>query len=366
MAKYSQANQPMKVHTVLGEDALLLEGFRGDEGVSTPFFFALDLLSEDASIDAQKMLRSPASVAIEFAGGERVIHGLISRFVQLGRSDQFTIYRAELVPWLWFLSLSSDCKIFQNLSVLEIMEKVFKTLGYSDFQIKCTKSYPKREFCVQHRETHLNFVSRLLEEEGIFYFFEHSKDKHILTLADSNGAVLPCQGQATARMAVQAGAWQEEDVVTAFQQEQSVHTGKITLRDHDYLQPTLQLESSMSGDGKTELYDYPGDYTQPNDGDRYARLRLEEREAFGKVIRGASTCRAFRSGTRFDLTKHYRTDANQAYMLLNVQHAGRTASYRTAEPTPLDYENSFVAIPHSVPFRPLRTARKPVVWGSQT
>src|SRR5689334_25051525 len=177
MAKYSQANQPMKVHTVLGEDALLLEGFRGDEGVSTPFFFALDLLSEDASIDAQKMLRSPASVAIEFAGGERVIHGLISRFVQLGRSDQFTIYRAELVPWLWFLSLSSDCRIFQNLSVTEIAEQLFKEEGFTDFKIKVLKPLAKREYCVQYRESTLDFVSRLLEEEGVFYFFEHSSSK---------------------------------------------------------------------------------------------------------------------------------------------------------------------------------------------
>src|SRR5690348_3696458 len=153
------------------------------------------MLSEDSSIVDQKMLRSPASITLQFAGGERVVHGLISRFVQLGRSDELTAYRAELVPWLWFLALSSDCKIFQNLSVLEIVEKVFKAQGYSDFQIKCTKSYPKREFCVQHRETHLNFVSRLMEEEGIFYFFEHSKDKHLLTLADSNSAVGPCPGQ---------------------------------------------------------------------------------------------------------------------------------------------------------------------------
>lgn len=366
MAKYSQAKHPMKVHTVLGEDALLLEGFGGDEGISTPFFFTLDLVSEDPSIDAQKMLRSPASITLQFAGGERVVHGLISRFIQLGRSDELTAYRAELVPWLWFLALSSDCKIFQNLSVLEIVEKVFKAQGYSDFQIKCTKSYPKREFCVQHRETHLNFVSRLMEEEGIFYFFEHSNDKHLLTLADSNSAVGPCPGQATARMAAQAGAWQKEDVVTAFHQEQAVHTGKITLRDYDYLQPTLQLESSVSGDGKTELYDYPGDYTQPNEGERRARLRLEEREAWQQVTRGASTCHAFQSGGRFDLKEHYRSDANQTYMLVNVRHAGRTAGYRSAEPTPVDYQNTFVAIPYKVPFRPPRTARKPLVYGYQT
>ena len=368
MAKYSQAKRPMRIDTTLGADVLLLAAFTGEEGISTPFYYTLDLLSEDASIDAKKLLRSPATVTLDLVdGSKRYVHGLIRRFVQLGRSEtQLTSYRAELVPWLWFLSLSSECKIFQNLSVLDIIEQVFKALGYSDFQIKCTKTYPKREFCVQYRETHFNFVSRLMEEEGIFYFFEHSKDKHMLTLADATSAVKPCPGQATARMAVQAGAWQEQDVVTNFEREHAVHTGKITLRDYDYLQPTLQLESSVSGDGKAEAYDYPGNYTKPDDGDRYARLRLEEQEAWFQVGRGASTCRAFQSGTRFDLKEHYRPDANQTYTLVHVQHSGRAGGYQPGEPDVFEYHNAFVVLPHNVPFHPPRASRKPLVWGSQT
>src|SRR5256884_284142 len=285
MATYTQSKRSMKVDTALGADVLLLDGFAGDEGVSTPFFYTLDLLSEDASIDAKKLLRSAVVVTLELAdGGPRIIHGLIRRFVQLGRSeDKLTTYRAEVVPWLWCLSLSSECKIFQDLSVLDIIEKVFKAQGYNDFQIKCTKSYPKREYCVQYRETHLNFVSRLMEEEGIFYFFEHSKDKHVLTLADANSAVKPCPGQATARMAMQADAWQEADVVTVFEREHAVQSDKVTLRDYDYLQPSLQLENSGAGEA-------------------------------------------------------------------DAPH----------------YHNSFVAMPHGVPFHPPRTSPKPLVWGSQS
>src|SRR5437660_639260 len=244
MATYTQSKRSMKVDTALGADVLLLDGFAGDEGVSTPFFYTLDLLSEDASIDAKKLLRSAVVVTLELAeSGPRIIHGLVRRFVQLGRSEaKLTTYRAEVVPWLWFLSLSSECKIFQDLSVLDIIEKVFKAQGYNDFQIKCTKSYPKREYCVQYRETHLNFVSRLMEEEGIFYFFEHSKDKHVLTLAD----------------------------------------------------------------------------------------------------------------------------ANQTYMLVRVQHSGHAGGYHAGEADAPHYHNSFVAIPHGVPFHPPRTSPKPLVWGSQS
>jgi len=368
MAKYTQDKRPMKVDTVLGTDVLLLDAFAGDEGVSTPFLYTLDLLSEDASIDAKKLLRTAAVVTLHLAGTTpRYVHGLISRFVQLGRTEEkLTAYRAEVVPWLWFLSLSSECKIFQNMSVLDIVEKIFKAHGYNDFQIKCTKTYPKREFCVQYRETHFNFVSRLMEEEGIFYFFDHTKDKHVLTLADANSAVKPCASQSTARMAVQAGAWQDEDVVTALEREHTVQTGKITLRDHDYLQPALQLESSVSGDGKAEAYEYPGNYVKPDEGDRYARLRLEEHEAWQQVVRGTSTCRTFESGFRFDLKEHYRSDANQTYMLLRVQHSGHAGGYHSGELGAADYHNSFVAIPHSVPFRAAPTSRKPFVGGSQT
>jgi len=368
MGKYSQANRPMRVETSLGADALLLNGLAGDEAVSQPFEFTLDLLSEDASVDAKKLLRSPVVVTLTMGGGsDRVMHGLIRRFVQLGRTDnQLTAYRAEVVPWLWFLTLSSECKIFQNLSVLDIVEKVFKAQGHSDFQIKCTKSYAKREFCVQYRETHFNFVSRLMEEEGIFYFFEHTKDKHVLVLADGNSAVKPCPGQGTARMAAQAGTWQEEDVVTAFQRELAVQSDKVTLRDYDYLQPSLQLESSVSGEGKAEVYDYPGNYSKPADGERYARLRLEEAEAGLQIARGASTCRGFLSGGRFDLKEHYRSDANQTYLLAQVRHSGRAGGYRTGEADAFTYRNTFVALPYSVPFRPPRVSRRPVVSGSQT
>jgi type VI secretion system secreted protein VgrG len=298
-------------------------------------------------------------------GDERPMHGMISRFTQLGRRDGLTSYRAEMVPWLWFLSLTSDCRIFQNMSVPEIVETVFKEQGYSDFQIKCLQAYPKRDYCVQYRETHLNFVSRLLEEEGIFYFFEHSKDKHLLTLADHNSSVKYCPGIRAVRMA-NTGGLQEDEVVTDLERELSVTTGKVTLRDYDYLKPSVQLESAMPGEQEGEAYDYPGGYVQREDGDRYARLRLEECEAQRCIVRGSGNCRSFQSGGRFDLIEHYAPDANLTYHLLLVRHAGKVEGYRSEEGASFDYHNEFVAMPYDVPYRPPRTAEKPVVHGSQT
>jgi type VI secretion system secreted protein VgrG len=366
MANYSQANRPLKVDTALGEDVLLLEGVSGSEGISTPYYYTLDLISENAAVAAADVLRTPVTVTIKATGGDRFIHGIVRSFTQLGRSDELTSYRAEVVPWFWFLSLSNDCKIFQNLSVPDIVEQVFQGLGYKDFQNKLVKSYPKRLFCVQYRETHLNFVQRLLEEEGIFYFFEHASGKHTLTLADDNSAVKPCPVQAVVRMATTAGPWQGEDVVTACECEVAVHTGKVTLRDYDPQQPTLQLESSVAGEHPEEAYHYPGKYTALDEGERYARLQLEAEEAQQRVVRGAGSCRTLQSGYRFDLKEHYRKDANQAYMLLELRHSARAGDYRSWDSAPFDYRNDFLAIPHSVPFRPLNTTPKPRIWGSQT
>jgi type VI secretion system secreted protein VgrG len=300
---YTQANRPIRVETVLGPDVLLLEGVSGVEGVSTPFSFGLDLVSDDDAVAAAGLLRTPAVVTLTLSTGEeRVFHGLIRRFVQEGRDEELTTYQAEIVPWLWFLSLSRESRIYQNLSVPEILEELFRRLGHADFELRCTRTYPKREYCVQYRETHLEFVSRLMEEEGIFYFFEHTPERHLLVVADDNGAVQPCPVIPAARFLGHEGG----DVVGMLHSEEQACTGKVMLRDYDFLQPSLKLESAIAAEDPEELYDYPGDFAAPDDGDRYARIRLEEAAALRQVVRGQSTCRAFQSGFRFELTDHFR------------------------------------------------------------
>ncbi|UCC74174.1 MAG: type VI secretion system tip protein VgrG [Gemmatimonadota bacterium] len=376
MADYTQADRPFRVDSELGEDVLLLEGFSGEEGISSPFCFTVDMLSEDPEIDPQSLVRKPVTLTVQLAGGdERFVHGLVRRFVQLGQSESgaLTSYQAEVVPWLWFLSLSRDCKIFQGMDVLEIVEDVFKTQGFSDFEIKCVKDYPKREFCVQYRETHLDFVSRLLEQEGIFYFFQHSDSQHILTLADDPGEVKPCPAESTARMSPMPEAAKEEDFVTALRREHAAFLGTVTLGDYDYLQAQV-LEGSYSGDGEQEVFDYAGDWDRAerdtklsrDELERLARLRLEEQEAWRDVVRGAGTCRTFQSGYSFDLTEHYRDDVNQTYQLLHVRHSAKAGSFKAGKKASFEYRNEFVAIPAGVPFRPPLTTPKPVVHGPQT
>jgi type VI secretion system secreted protein VgrG len=365
MATITQAGQPFRLATPLGPDALLIDRFSGVERISEPFLFTVDLLSEDEAVSAGDVLRKDISLTLDLpSGGQRVVHGLVRRFAQLGQRDQLTYYRAEIVPWFWFLSLSTDLRIFQNLTVLEIVEQVFQSLGYADFEIKCSRSYPVREYCVQYRESHLDFVSRLLEEEGIFYFFEHSAAKHVMVLADDNSTLPACAGSAVARLSGEA--LEDEDVVLSLMDEHAVHVGTVTLNDYDYLQPSLGLQQSVSGEGREEVYDYPGLYTKPADGDRFALIRLQEREAGARVVTGSGTMRNFAAGCSFQLTGHYRRDVNASYLLADVTHTGHAGSYRAWDDRQPHYENSFTALPLEVPYRPSQRTVKPSVHGSQT
>jgi type VI secretion system secreted protein VgrG len=367
MASFTQDNRPLRVATPLGKDVLLLERVSGVEVVSSPFQFVLEMLSENASIDPKALIRKPISVSIALpGGGERFIHGRVSRFTQLGRRSGLTAYRADVVPWLWFLSLSNDCRIFQNQSVTEIIELVFKEGGFTDFKIKVLKPLAQREYCVQYRESTLAFVSRLLEEEGVFYFFEHEESKHTLVITDHGGQVPPSPVIAKLRMATSASYGMVEDpVILSLSVEHAATTGAVALNSFDYEHPTRVLLASVAGEQPNELYDYFGGYTEKADGDRYARLRLEQKESEEHRVFGESNCASLTSGHKFDLVEHPSTPLNQGYHLLEVRHAGSIPNYVNGG-SEFEYSCSFEALPVSVPYRPPHATPRPAVRGTQT
>jgi type VI secretion system secreted protein VgrG len=366
MATYSQANRPLKVDTPLGADTLLLSEFEGTEAVSTPYLFTLELLSEEDSVDAMSLLRKPVVITIKLAsGGERFIHGVVRQFMQLGRKQGLNGYRMEIVPQLWFLTLGSDCRIFQAMNAVEIVQKVLNENKVTDLDVRCTKSYPPREFCVQYRETHFAFVSRLLEEEGIFYFFEHSQGKHVLVLSDDPTSTKPCPFAEPAKMAQSPEPWQESDVIVDLTMTEAVHTGQVTLRDYDPLQPSLNLES-VAGQPPSARYDYPGKFTQVSDGTKYARLEVEEYGSRQQAITGSGNCRYFVTGHQFSVADHFRSDVNAAHHLLEVHHTASAGDYRSWDSAPIDYRNTFVAVPAKTKFRPPRVTPRPIVHGTQT
>ncbi len=371
----TQEKRLIAIDTPLGKDVLLLQGFTGQEGISRPFVFHLDLLSEDPKIGFDKIVGQKVTIRITLAdGSERYFHGYVSRFSQSGSDQRFTAYRAEVVPWLWFLTRTSDCRIFQNMTIPDIILKIFKDLGFSDVKNSLQGSFEPRDYCVQYRETDFNFVSRLMEQYGIFYFFEHEKDKHTLVLGNSPSVHQPCKGQAKARYDTVAGVTDEEDIVTSWQMEQELRPGKYALSDYNFETPSTSLAVNaastvtVGGNGKYEIYDYPGEYLKKAQGDSLVKIRMEEEETPNLVLSGASGCRAFTSGYRFDLAEHHRQDMNTAYVLAQVQHAASVGdSYTSGGSGATEtYSNQFVCIPHAVPYRPPRVTLKPVVQGPQT
>jgi type VI secretion system secreted protein VgrG len=365
----TQAGRHIRVNTPLGEDAVFLETFEGEEHVSKPYSFALGLLTSDPNFDMAGLLNKPAVVSLQLADdSDRNFHGLINQIEEVEtREDQLVLYRATMVPWLWFLTLFDDCRIFQNMTALDIVLKVFADRGFTDFSNSTTGTYIVREYCVQYRETDLNFVSRLLEEEGIFYFFRHEVDKHTLVLADQASSFVDCPGQAKVAYDTVPGLWHEDDVMLSVRRAKLVKTGKITVNDYDFEKPNTTIDANLDGSRKGEFYEYPARYKVRDDGSRIARVRMEEQEVQLEVITGTTNCRTFRAGFKFALSGHFRSAANQEYTLLSIYHTAASNSHISSdEQNSFEYRNTFEAMPHSAPYRPPRLARRPIIQGSQT
>jgi type VI secretion system secreted protein VgrG len=360
MTAYIQDNLKLKLTTPLGPNKLLLRAFRGDEQISGLFQFRLEMVSEDNSIDFDAIIGKPVTVTLTLGDGvEHYLNGIVSRFVQEETNLRLTRYFADIHPWLWLLTKTSDCRIFQNKSTPEILETIFSDQGFSDFRNDLKNTYDKREYCVQYNETAFNFVSRLMEEEGIFYHFEHTADKHTLVLGDDADAHKTCPGlEGKSVHFRQSLVDHTQDLaVTRCLVEEQVVTGTFAHDDYNFETPNTDLKvESKSKTPKFRVYEYPGGFLKKDVGEKRANLRLDALEQSQKVIHGDGFVRAFVAGHKFDLKDHYRADVNQTYVLQSVSHAA----------TQENYTNSFKAFPADAPFRPPRLTAKPRIAGTQT
>jgi type VI secretion system secreted protein VgrG len=335
--------------------SLELHEMEGQEGLSTTFRFLLELHSDDRKVDSKKMVGKTASIDIVLTdGGKRHIHGIITSFTQTGYDPREGVYIAELRPWLWLLGLHCDNRIFQKKSVPEILEEVFSDLGFKDFKKSLKATYAKREYCVQYQESSLLFVTRLMEEEGIFYFFEHAAGKHTLVLADDSDAYVTCEGSAEARL----GALdKDKNTLRHCRFQHALTVNGYAMTDYNFEIPDTDLYvKTGGGDPKLMVYDYPGNYEKKDRGQSLIKLRMESYESSQHVLRGAGNCRGFGAGGKFKLKGHGRADLNREYVLRQVSHKA----------TRSEYQNEFEALPADVVFRPPQQPRRQYALGSQT
>jgi type VI secretion system secreted protein VgrG len=400
MAKLTQANRILQVITPLGPDTLLLVGFSGREAISQLYSFHLDLIAENKrEIAFDKLLGQAVAVSLVLPNGKaRYFQGICSRFAQGSRDADFTHYEMEIVPQPWLLTQRSQSRIFQHVSVPDILKKVLAGLDVT-FEIQGT-FYP-RDYCVQYRETDFDFVSRLMEEEGIFYFFKHAKDGVKMIVANTTQSHPDLPEESKLLFDDRAGGVREEFRIRDWEKVQELRSGKYTVRDHCFELPHKHLEAekavvdavqvgkvshklSVGGNDKLEIYDYPGGYAQRFDGvdpgggnkpadlqkifednKRTVEIRMQQTALPGLLIRGGSDCRQLVTGHKFTLERHFNADGT--YVLTGVEHKVTiTADYRTGESEKGSYENKFTCIPLALPFRKPLTTPKPVINGTQT
>ena len=400
MADYTQAKRPLVITTPLGKDVLLLASFKGQEAISQMFRFQVDMLAKlDTKISFDAILGQ--SVTIELVNSpdssKRHFNGIVNRFTSGRRDETFAHYRAEIVPKLWLLSKKSQSKIFQHLTIPDILKKVL--VGF-DVKWEITGSYYPRDYCVQYRESDFAFASRLMEEEGIYYFFKHSDGNHTMVVTDDPTTHPDVQGQSSIPFEELLGGARDEMRVVGWEKTQTLTSAKVTLWDNCFELPNKNLEAKhdiqdtvsvgkashklkLAANAPLEIYDYPGEYAQRFDGVdrgggdrppdlqqifkdniRTAKLRIEAEACGSLEIQAGGNCGQFSAGHKFTLTRH--PDADGAYVLTKVEHTARMDHYRSDKEQPFTYLNKFHAIPTALPYRPARVTPKPFIQGAQS
>lgn len=400
MASYTQANQSISMTTPLGQDVLLLIGLQGHEAISQLFRFELDLLAENQTeVPFDGIVGQNVTVAMQLSdGATRYINGIVSRFSQGDCDETFTRFRAEMIPQLWLLTRKVQSRIFQHLSVPEICNLVLTGL---DVKSELIRHYDPRDYCVQYRESDFAFVSRLMEEEGIYYFFRHFNGRHQMVISDTPLEHPALPGQSDVVYESTRGGTREDMRVITWEKTQELRSGKYTLWDHCFEVPGRHLEAQQAtiasvpvgqvihklqigGNDQLEIYDYPGGYAQRFDGVdkgganrprelqkiftdnvRTVEIRMEQEELPALEIRGTSDCRHFIAGHKFTLSRHF--DADGPYLLTRVEHHARLGGdYRSGEVLQCTYQNQFTCIPAALAYRPPRVTPRPTIGGLQT
>ena len=372
----TQANRNISVKTILDDDVLLFHRMTANENLGGLFSFDLDLLSANPEINFQEMLGQSMTVQYQRLDKEiRYFNGIVSCFTQAGSHGDLSLYRATLRPWFWFLTRNADSRIFQNKTVPDIIKEVFREHGFSDFEESLTGSHREWEYCVQYRESDFSFISRLLEQEGIYYYFKHEDGKHTLVLADSVNAHETVPGyEEVPYYPPEENERRERDHLYSWTLSQHIQPGAYVLNGFDFKKPkaNLLVNATLPREHEKanyEIYDYPGAYIESTDGENYARNRIEELQAQHEEAQGKGNAGGLAVGSLFTLTNHFpREDQNRQYLI-------STAYYQLG---PQEYESKFQngneatfttsigVIDAEQPFRTPRNTKKPIVRGIQT
>jgi type VI secretion system secreted protein VgrG len=390
-------NRQLRLKGPLGPKKMVLLRADVSEKMSTLTETDIQFLSPDHDMKMEDVVGQRLSLELEDdKGNTRYWHGHCVSCAYEGRFGGQALYRAEVRPWLWFLTLHADCRIFQEKSALDVIKDIFSARGFSDVKDKTSTSFKKREYLVQYRETDFEFVTRLMEEEGIYYFFTHDNRKETLVLADGSGSHQSLKDAGEIRFAfkeegVGAGFFKRnEDHIYEWKSSERVNSGKVSLTDYNFKKPTTDLKALTAiPKGKhshkdIEVYDYPGIHDTADDGKTRSRIRAEALASEYKRTWGKCNVRNMAVGGTFKLSEHPRSDFNKEYLVLGARHKLQIETDQDKDGqanTALSdergtggaesgkkesYESEFSVQLKSEPFRAPLTTPKPIIAGLQT
>lgn len=380
MPKYSQNNSPIAIGTSLGTDKLLLTSFTHHAEVSEPFIVIARALSEEKNLDIKSLIRTSATIRVNLTDDVespqmKYINGTVRRARILEETEYLTEYEVEMVGWIALLDLRTDCRIFQSMTTQDIISTVFDEAGFSDYQFDLQGSTQNREYCVQYRETQRQFVERLMQEEGLFYYFKHEDGKHTLIIGNANSKFPECPKGTIHYDITKSRKWEEE--IHQIDMEKFARTKTETRRDYFFEDPSLDLTSSQSSQdtgGSEENYDYPGLYHQKSQGDTFADQYIDHQDSHITRINFKSMARDLFCGSRIKIADHFNSEFNKEVIILKFQEECTFSGYRSTSqsgggPADIDvfkYENSSSSMPNQGTYRPPQKTPRPIVKGVQT
>jgi len=406
MAVAIHLTRPLRIETPLGPEAFLVRRFQGDSSLSKLFHYRLELWRERGEpVKFEDVLGQPACVLVRNTdGSDRPFHGIISRFGFDGRDARYDRYHAELSPALWLWTQRRRSRIFQQQTTPEILKEVLADLR-PHVRFALNETYRPRDYCVQYQETDFDFACRLMEEEGISWSFEHSREAHVLVVRDHMVNLPEIEGSPAIAFVEDRNERPKDGTIHEWRKELEVRSHRVVVRDHcfeltnpDGSPQPLESSTSLTAEVQVgdvshrlaaslriplEVYVYPGGYAARLDGvapgggerpeqlgwvnaqaARDAQLRAEAEASQVVHVGGAGTCVRFEPGYRFQLTRHGFGDGS--YYLADVQHRAEQAGFTSGDHLTFSYDNQFRVLPIDLRFRPLRTTVKPRIVGVQT
>ncbi len=374
-----QNNLSLTIQTPLGDNVIIIDSLEGVEGISIPFEFTLNVHADDIDVDFSKLLQQPVTVAFkEDQGNTRYFNGIVGKISQ----DQAIVttdvrrgyYKIVIYPTFWLLNFSKDHRIFQNQSTLDIVKALLGE-GQVQFDDKCQqKGQGIRPYCVQYGETTFNFISRLLEEDGIYYTFQHTADAHTLILTDDSLQDRPIPNEKKVKLITAEQSFTYMNCIQLLNVQEQVVSKEFKSVDYNYESAGAKLLSTVGGVGLVgSVYEYPGLFQDMAGSESVSNTRIQELEWQKRMINGDSTVPHFLPGLTFTLDEHPRAELNRDYFIYKVYHTidqrGGPLTLQEDGSSPEQtqaYQNQFEAFPSDIPFRPLRATFKPRIFSNQT